>query len=315
VEALSMGQLWKSWRRSAAGAAPSWKRGTIMKKAIGTIIIGDRYRVFWQQICEPSWRHYAQNHGYEVVVIDQPIQADCGKRSIHWQKLLLLEAPQFKGFDRVVWLDSDILINPAAPSVIEGVPMDKIGVTLYGDLTDNMHSTFLERWKSAFRERGLSPTELDAMWPDYYRRVGLESDPSVRFNTGVLVLTPDLHREFMRKVFDAYSDNALDYEQTYLNYELCRHNSYSLIDQRFNAAVGDELIKRYPFLFFMDDEIERFKNNTAFLYMAQFCLLALHDNNHFIHFCGARWPAALMAHALKSFTERDFRKLARNVYP
>ena len=285
-----------------------------MKTAIGTIIIGDRYRDFWQRFCEPSWRPYAQRHGYDVVVIDQPIQADCGKRSLHWQKLLLLEAPQFKDFDRVVWLDSDILINPAAPPVVEGVPMDKIGVTLYGDLVDNMRSTFFERWTSAFQERGQSPAMLDTMWSDYYRRAGLESDPNVRFNTGVLVLTPDVHRDFMRGVFDAYSDNALDYEQTYLNYELCRQNIYSVIDHRFNAQVGDELIKRYPFLFFMDDEIAPFENNPAFLTMAQFCLLALHDNNHFIHFCGARWQAPLMAKALKYFAARDFRKLARKIY-
>jgi hypothetical protein len=44
-----------------------------MKKALVSLVIGDRYLRFWQQYCERSWRAYAQRHGYDIVIFDSPI--------------------------------------------------------------------------------------------------------------------------------------------------------------------------------------------------------------------------------------------------
>src|SRR5262245_31977973 len=100
-----------------------------MKKAIVSIIIGKTYLKFCRDHCEPSWRAYSARYGYDIVIIDRPIRLLSDTRSIHWQKLLILELPALEHYDRIVWIDSDILINhEQAPSIIEAAPANKIGV-------------------------------------------------------------------------------------------------------------------------------------------------------------------------------------------
>jgi lipopolysaccharide biosynthesis glycosyltransferase len=285
-----------------------------VKNAIVSIIIGDNYRQFWQQHCEQSWRLFAKRHDYDVLIIDHPI-IDSTK-SIHWQKLLILEHDLVKKYDRVVWLDSDILINPTkAPSIItEVLDNNFIGAVAYGDLQPaNLVHVARERWVQAFTERGTQAQFAREYWESYYKRADLQADANVRFNTGVLVLTPSLHHKFLRSVFEKYPNNAADWEQTYLNYELVKNNLYHIVDPRFNTQVGDELLKYYPFLFFLDDEAPAQLKNPLFTTMAQLCLLALYDNNYFIHYCGARWHAPLLTEALTAFSERNFRTLVRSL--
>ena len=214
-------------------------------------------------------------------------------------------ADAVKAYDRVVWLDSDIVINPAhAPSIVEQVPQDKIGVALFGDLVDHLHPLVLERLADAFHECGGSLPELQAFWPNYYKHAGLDADPNKRFNTGVLVMTPVIYGPFLRGIFEKYSKNAFDYEQTYLNFEMLQSNNYVLLDSRFNLQVGDAILKHYPNLFFLDQEAAVLVKNELFSFLAKLCLLTIYDNNYFLHYCGVKWQAPLMTEGLKFFGER-----------
>ena len=100
-----------------------------MNKALVTLAIGEKYLVPWRALCEPGWRAYAARHGYDLVVITQPLDTSprAAARSPAWQKCLVLGDAIAAGRDRIVWIDADVMINPTAPDITVGVPAEKIG--------------------------------------------------------------------------------------------------------------------------------------------------------------------------------------------
>jgi len=65
----------------------------VTKVAIVTLAVGEAYLRRWKTYCERGWRTYAQNRGYDLVVIDKLIdQAPRAlARSPAWQKCLILD--------------------------------------------------------------------------------------------------------------------------------------------------------------------------------------------------------------------------------
>ena len=95
--------------------------------ALVTAIIGEKHRSLWETHARESWQRYAARHGYEIVLITEPLDKSEFGRSRHvaWQKLLLFSLPGIERFERVAWVDSDIIINAAmAPDLFEGVPAE-----------------------------------------------------------------------------------------------------------------------------------------------------------------------------------------------
>ena len=45
----------------------------VTKVAIVTLAVGEAYLRRWKTYCERGWRTYAQNRGYDLVVIDKLI--------------------------------------------------------------------------------------------------------------------------------------------------------------------------------------------------------------------------------------------------
>jgi len=103
----------------------------VAKKAIVTLAIGSAYLDRFEQLCRRNWTAYTERHGFDLFVIQEPLDKSerARNRSPAWQKCLILGAPDIAGYERVVWVDSDIFLNPAAPSILDGVPMESIGVT------------------------------------------------------------------------------------------------------------------------------------------------------------------------------------------
>src|SRR5262245_21889852 len=98
--------------------------------AIVTLAIGEPYLDSWRRLCEPSWKSYASKHGYDIICIDTPLDksARAQDRSPSWQKCLVLSQDFSHKYQRIVWVDSDILINAKiSPNIVDGVPIDKVG--------------------------------------------------------------------------------------------------------------------------------------------------------------------------------------------
>jgi hypothetical protein len=91
-----------------------------MKKAIVTLIIGSKYADPWARNVSMGWKAYCERHGYDLVAIQQPLDFSgrARRRSPSWQKCFILSQPWSSNYGRIVWVDSDVAINPLAPSIV-----------------------------------------------------------------------------------------------------------------------------------------------------------------------------------------------------
>ena len=94
-----------------------------------TIAIGETYHASWKKSCEPNWKQYADKYKFDLICLEQPLDSSEGarNRSVAWQKCLILGQDFASGYDQIVWIDSDIMINSCAPDITTGVPLDKVG--------------------------------------------------------------------------------------------------------------------------------------------------------------------------------------------
>jgi len=254
----------------------------VTKKAIVTLAIGSTYSDRFEQLCRRNWTGYADRHGFDLFVIQEPLDRSerARRRSPAWQKCLVLGAPELAGYERVIWIDSDIFLNPAAPSILEGVPMDSVGVT-----DEHRFPTFAVRqtilraiianaptegeFNARYWQGWLDPGSWHAAWklPSGYAHI---------VQTGVMVLSPKHHREVLEHVYHAYEDRGLNYEMRPLSHEIQSHGLQHWIDPRFNALVWWMFLERNmgATQITTQDEMHHF-------------LFEAYRRSYFLHFAGA----------------------------
>src|SRR5262245_59040556 len=101
-----------------------------MSGIIVTMAHGAKHLALWDRYCRENWIAYASKHRLDLLVLDRLIDDSELGRSRHatWQKLLLGRVEALKPYERVVWIDSDIVINSArAPNIFADLPPKKIG--------------------------------------------------------------------------------------------------------------------------------------------------------------------------------------------
>ena len=179
-------------------------------QAIVTLAIGADYADRFERHCRADWSAYAKRHGFELVVITAPLDTSTRamSRSPAWQKCLILGAPEVAGYDRVVWIDSDICINPAAPSILDGVPPERIGCTDEHRFPSlEARQAILETIISVAPASGDFDRRYWESWrsPDaWHAYMRLPSGQSHIVQSGVIVLSPKHHRELLEHVYLAY---------------------------------------------------------------------------------------------------------------
>jgi hypothetical protein len=201
--------------------------------AIATMVVGDRYRDLWQRFCLPNWRVYAARHGFDICVIDHPLDTGeiARQRGFSWQKLLMGRVGELRAYDRVIWIDADIVINAReAPSIIEGVPRDRIGAVHY-------HALLRQPLFAAAHKRlcrGQSPEDFGAR---VFQEHGLSGDPRQLIQGGVLVVPRDL-LGFLEQIYRKYavSGSEQQQEQPFVSHELAAAGLTHFLDDRFNAV-------------------------------------------------------------------------------
>jgi hypothetical protein len=247
--------------------------------ALVTLALGPRYLARWRAYAEPAWRRYAARHGYDLICIDQPLDTSprARGRSPAWQKLLVLEQPFAGRYERVVWVDADVVINPAAPPVAAGIPVERVGaVDEFATPTPALYRRALLRLYTAWEARGVDFVRNETP-ADYYRAYGLPARFEQVVQTGVLVLSPSHHRELLRSTYDRYEDRgpALNYEMRPLSYELLDADRVEWLDPRFNVPWLVYAALNAPEL------LERPRDARLGVYV-QRALAAV----HFLHFSG-----------------------------
>jgi hypothetical protein len=226
----------------------------ILKKALVTIVIGEKYKFIFEKYCRMYWEKYADKHGYELFVFDKPLdESELAKsRNVSWQKCLILSQPCFTDCDRIVWIDADTAINPDSPDIADNVPMDKIGcVDEYSIPTPEDYLWNLKRLYNEWSERkipfipNLTPTE-------FHRQYGFSGDFNYAVQTGVLVMSPKYHKELLEYVYYNYKDKGgpeWNYEMRPLSYEILSKDIAYWLSPKFNAPWPIIKIQHYDFIF------------------------------------------------------------------
>lgn len=260
-------------------------------KALVTLAVGEAYVANFHKTVRPTWEPYCQRHGYDLVLLDAPIDPnlDPGRKSIHWQKLLIGLLPGLRPYKRLVWIDGDILINHTqAPCIVSAAAEDRIGVV---DISDdfrvpddvfNQHARFLLlNYLMARRVDPATPPAVvtDGDLPAYYRRLGFPLRAERFINTGILVFDPARHASFFAECYAKYDKDFPDYENTPLSYEIETSGLADYLDGRFNLIWAQEVARHYPFLF----DLTGFGADQA---LVRTCVNTAFRNAWFLHFAG-----------------------------
>lgn len=160
---------------------------TSKKLAVLTIAMGEHYQKL-SKITHPTIKHYADKIGAEFIVIDQQ---KISQTTPHWEKFQIFNL--LNVYDRILFIDTDIIIREDAPNIFDEVPDTELGLFNEAPWTDRSKELLIDTCKAY-------DTKLDGWDGKYY-------------NSGVMVISR-CHKHLFKKpdkeVFNFY-------EQTYLN--------------------------------------------------------------------------------------------------
>jgi hypothetical protein len=227
-----------------------------MKKAIVTLTIGSAYEKLFTYYSRDNWQTYCDNFDYELIVITNPLDNSerALKRSSSWQKLLILSQEWSCDYDRIVWVDSDIVVNNIhAYDICSNVPAAKVGaVEMYSIPTREIHDIALDRLYKYWKKH--NTPYIDNLTPEsYYTKRGIPGAGLTEVvQAGVLVCSPKDHRQIFESVYNNYEDThgpEWNYELPPISYELLKAHMVHWISPRFNFCVYPVMAAFYPDFF------------------------------------------------------------------
>ena len=201
-----------------------------MKNAIFTITTGEGFQKI-AQYTHPIMRGYANRIDAEVYVVSKARYNHC-----HFDKFRIYEL--LDRFDRILYMDSDILIHPDCPNLFEMVPPDKFGI-------------FDEGAPSTEEERKTQQAAIEKASQEYEIPLPERRD---FYNAGLMVVS-QCHKELFKApekiVFMEYGDQPL------LNLRLL-HSEHEVHDigYKFN---------RMPY---MDSKVEEPRTDSYMIHYA-----------------------------------------------
>jgi hypothetical protein len=216
-----------------------------MKTALVTIVLGKHYEDLFNEYAIDNWKLYCKKFNFELIVIKESLDtSDRGsKRSAAWQKLLILSQSWSADYDRIIWVDADIIINVnTATDITDNIPLDKIGaVEGFSIPSREFHHIGLKRSFADWRKNNIP--FLDNTTPAlYYTNRGINGgNLKYLMQTGVFVCSPKHHKAIFEKVYYNYEDTKgaeWNYEMPALSYELVKADLVEWISPRFNFIAS-----------------------------------------------------------------------------
>lgn len=268
-----------------------------MKKAIVTLIIGDKYYKLWEKYAKESWEKYCKIHNYDLIVLDKILDHSqrAKERTVIWQKCLILEEPEVQKYDRIVWLDADIVINyHNAPCVIKDVPDGHIAATNAWKFPD--YETYNEIWQRNKKYVDWHGFGFHGKGEELYTECGLSPESYDVLQAGVLVLEPKLHRKLFWDVYYNYekkigNSKELVDEMRALSHILFKEKKYPIfwLDYKFNYLTESFKTLYYPFLY-PKTFLGRIKRLIRFQFgkntVNEKAINAAYLQSYFLHFAG-----------------------------
>lgn len=224
-------------------------------KAIVTIVLGAHYQEFFKKSVYDTWRVYAAENKYDLIVIEQPLDTKerAKNRSVAWQKLLILSQPWSHKYEQIVWIDADVVINNAiARNICDQVPREKVGaVETFSIPTRGIFDISIKRQMENWKASG-QPVIENYTPEEFYQKRDIEAaNVNGLVQTGVMVTAPSHHKSIFEHVYYAYEgkkSSDYNYEMPYLSYELLSNNQVHWISPQFNFCFNDILFAFYPWL-------------------------------------------------------------------
>jgi lipopolysaccharide biosynthesis glycosyltransferase len=160
-----------------------------MKTAVFTITIGDFYKQL-SEVTHPTIKNYAKKIGADFLVCDETTLP-----FPHYEKFEI--AKLLETYDRVLYLDSDILVSPNTPNIFDVVPENKMG------MLDESVLGYDREFRKFLTEHA---PELVSGWEKHKKC----------YNAGVIVCSKE-HKNIFK-----LPDNFVNhyFEQSYLNLRL-----------------------------------------------------------------------------------------------
>jgi hypothetical protein len=188
------------------------------RRCLFTIAVGEPYKWMFD-ITIPHMRAYCEKHNIDFIVVD-----DNYRRDEHPCYMKQFINTLWWRYDRVCYVDSDVLIMPHAPNIFDCTPADKCcafreleysGVQAQIQRRDQMSRDYITLYAEAYNERmieaGYEPVELPENLGEYYYNAGIfvctrETCPHVAPVAGVMQLPTSNH-----------------YDQNYFNMMIIKH--------------------------------------------------------------------------------------------
>jgi len=205
-----------------------------MKCLLVTIAIGDRYLERYYNLFYESQKNYALKNNYDFKVITDYLDPDPEDRcisNITMNKFLLCNQKWSSDYDFIIFVDADILININAPSIHNYLDYEGlIGVVNEYSQPSNERRLLIQKkmgWETSAS--------------DYYKLSGFNIQTDMVFNSGMQVLQPKIHADFLQNIYNKYIKQSKNkperfhFEQRAMGYEFQKNNLYKVMDNRFNA--------------------------------------------------------------------------------
>ena len=212
------------------------------RQAIVTVLVGESYVETWRAMCQPNWQAYADRHGFDLIVIAHlPDTSERGMgRSPAWQKLLVLDQPWSAAYERIVWIDADIVIAGHAPNILAVVPDPaRVGASLSGaQFSEAEKHIYFERLHRVVVEPQLAALAWQFTEDNGFAESEIDRDGALMLNTGVLVMSPQHHNAMLLEIYASDSASRL-YEQPALSRTIHHAGLLTAITPRFNWVIHE----------------------------------------------------------------------------
>jgi lipopolysaccharide biosynthesis glycosyltransferase len=191
---------------------------TNSKNLILTITLGEKYKQV-AVITHNSIKQYANKINADFLVIDQNYLHD-NTNSPHWNKFLIKSIFEQQNYDRILYIDTDVIIRNDCPNLFNIVPEDKIGM-----FNEGKYESRFNPLQEALKIYNIQITDWDGSY----------------YNSGVIVISKQ-HKDLF--VLPETIHSLPMFEQSYLNILLLK-SEFSMydLDYKFNRmSLMDKLI-------------------------------------------------------------------------
>jgi hypothetical protein len=231
-----------------------------MKVLLVSLAIGERYLNEYKKLFMSSQEKYAKKNGYDFKVITDFLDKTLQNRfTISFNKILVCSQDWSKNYDFIIFVDADIFININSPPIHNYIDYDNC-IGIVDEYSQPTPSRRIEIQKKCNWETSAT---------DYYKLCNFDLSTDIVLNSGVLVLQPKIHKNFLEEVYKKYVKFSINhkrgfiFEQTCLGYELEKYNMFKLIDNKFNALWSIQKMDNRENL-----TLEDFYNKNYFIHFA-----------------------------------------------